>query len=777
MKTFSQFLSVLVLFAGMQSAAGQTVSQALNKRLETLKTQSDKERVFLISDRDLYSPGENIWLTAMVYDILSPSLSNLSSSVFVRVYNSDQSEVLSKKFPVINGIATGAMTLPADIPDDIYYLKGETSLSGVPGLYFKKIIINQKPIPQFIIEASIPDQLFKPTEQIPMTITFKDYYNEPISSINYLVEFFDGAKKISEISGKIKKELNAEVKFTVPQTLASGLLHYRITGSQKSREAILTGQLKTVSEKIFVEFYPESGKLVDNIQTKVRFYVYDAAGQPVSASGSLIAMGVKLNPISSNSNGLGAVSLTPNANTEYKLQLELPGTGVVEFPMPAVQEKGMTLQFGASSGNLVSGHIKSNYPTQTAVILIAESNGNIIHLSEQTIGAEFPIAIDVSKAGNSMIHLVLLSATADILAEQLVFGGDLNHTKKLEPATINKAVRGKMAYELAGPIGATAMSAVNQPWIMSILTNYQPWLLAYPYDFVQQSMYQTESFLAGIIDDELLQEYLACYTPSLFSWDKVLNTQGSQVIYKQSKSVMSNKALLDKIKIHGNEIRTNDVVKQTNMNASSYFITSNPKFLTALYDQKTENIPSYVKMLQSGTQLLEVIQTIKPYRLEGSNIVFVGGSNSLMAQGGALIVIDGVNRGTDVAILRNISSFDVSKINVSTNPVDIQRYTGLNSVGLIEIWLKKGELPDNTQAKAQNGEDVFIPVDYEQSKSQNADYRSTLHWNCSSMGTNDKWQQQYFNSDLLSSVFVQIYLIPTTGVPVLFQDYYQVDPK
>ncbi|MDZ7608480.1 MAG: hypothetical protein U5K79_23490 [Cyclobacteriaceae bacterium] len=697
MKTFSQLLAVLMLVAGLQSATGQTISQVLNKRVDALKAQSDKERVFIISDRDLYSPGEDVWLTAMVYDIFSPALSNLSASVYVTVYNSDQAEVFGKNFPMVNGIASGSLTLPDDIPDDVYYLKGETSLSGGPGWYFKKIIVNQKSVAPFVVEATMADQLFKPGEEISMTVSFKDYYNEPIPNISYQIDFFDGDKKLTELSGKIKKELSAIVKFNVPQTLASGLLNYRITANQKTREAVLTGQLKTISDKIFVEFFPESGKLVDNIQTNVRFYAYDAAGQPVRASGSLMARDVKLLPVASNSHGLGTFSLTPNATAEYTLQLDLPEVGIMDFPLPVVQPQGMTLQFGSSSEKSVSGLIKSNFPSETSSILIAESNGAIIHLSEQKVGAEYPMTIDISKAQGNIIHLILSSADADILAEQLIFTGGMNIVEQLAPVNSQEFVRGKMVYELASPTGTTVMSAVNQPWVLSNLFNQQPWLMGYPYDLMQQPMYQSESFLSGIMDEQLLKEYLMCYTPSLFSWDKVLNSQGGQAVYKPSKLVAANRALLDKIKIHGIESRANDMVQHTNMNASSYFIISNPKFLTALYEQKTEKIPSYLKMLQSGTPLMEVIQTIKPYKLEGSNIVFFGTRPLLSQQ-----LVNCSRRSADrhrwsepwhgcFYPEKNISSFDVAKIAVSTNPIDVQRYTGLNSVGVVEIWLKKGQ--------------------------------------------------------------------------------------
>jgi hypothetical protein len=87
----------------------------------------------------------------------------------------------------------------------------------------------------------------------------------------------------------------------------------------------------------------------------------------------------------------------------------------------------------------------------------------------------------------------------------------------------------------------------------------------------------------------------------------------------------------------------------------------------------------------SGSTILDVIKMTKPFRLEGNQIVFYGSNNSLNYQSGALIVIDGQKMGTDITALNSVNAFDVKSINISTNPVDIQRYTGLNSVGLIEI--------------------------------------------------------------------------------------------
>jgi hypothetical protein len=137
-------------------------------------------------------------------------------------------------------------------------------------------------------------------------------------------------------------------------------------------------------------------------------------------------------------------------------------------------------------------------------------------------------------------------------------------------------------------------------------------------------------------------------------------------------------------------------------------------------------------MLNSSTNLMDVIKTMKPFKLVNNQIVFIGSENSFNYQGGALIVMDGQQMGTDISIIQSISPIDVDHINVSTNPMDIQRYTGLNSVGVIEIFLKKGTaLPGSTKAVTTiqyNGEYRVPKVFPTESPNPKRDFRTTLQW-------------------------------------------------
>ena len=135
---------------------------------------------------------------------------------------------------------------------------------------------------------------------------------------------------------------------------------------------------------------------------------------------------------------------------------------------------------------------------------------------------------------------------------------------------------------------------------------------------------------------------------------------------------------------------------EMNLLQTAYFET-NPDLFASVPDKKMDAFNNKRKddfwraYLDQSTNLLDIINMIKPFDLMGERIVFKGSHNSLLNQGGALIVIDGQQLGTSASTLSSIPPMNVEDIHVSTKLSDVAKYTGLNSVGVIEITTKKGK--------------------------------------------------------------------------------------
>jgi hypothetical protein len=155
-------------------------------------------------------------------------------------------------------------------------------------------------------------------------------------------------------------------------------------------------------------------------------------------------------------------------------------------------------------------------------------------------------------------------------------------------------------------------------------------------------------------------------------------------------------------------------------------------------EKSQPRIESYKTLLASATNLMDVIKSMKPYNLINGQIVFHGMINSINAQSGALIVVDGVKMGTQADVMNNIAPYDVDEIHISTDPIDIQKYTGLNNVGVIEITTKKGLKVSPVSGKSAPKEELYkdgirIPRNFLTADAltgqKGKDLRTTLYWN------------------------------------------------
>ena len=183
-------------------------------------------------------------------------------------------------------------------------------------------------------------------------------------------------------------------------------------------------------------------------------------------------------------------------------------------------------------------------------------------------------------------------------------------------------------------------------------------------------------------------------------------------------------------------------------------------------EPKPEKQSSTEKYLHSGSSILEVIKMTKPFRIENNQIVFYGSQNSVNFQSGALIVIDGVKMGTDISALNSLSPFEVKSINISTNPVEIQRYTGLNSVGIIEITTRHKStdlLPE--QEEAGLGFEPKATFDAEKMPHSNWVYQTTLLWkNGIVPDENGKIELKLKASEIKSDFVVHVDIVSESGM-------------
>ena len=236
----------------------------------------------------------------------------------------------------------------------------------------------------------------------------------------------------------------------------------------------------------------------------------------------------------------------------------------------------------------------------------------------------------------------------------------------------------------------------------------------------------SRAFPDKISNTALLDAYLISNRLKGFNWDIIRHNNTSIASDKKFEAQVSDYVV--------SYARKYSLLSKDQIAGEPYYSANEDLFSKAVRQVRpnTTSLDFQRSLLSTATNLLDVIKTIKPFTLISNKIVFIGSENSLFFQDGALLIVDGVQVGTDVSAISGFSPLDVDHINISTNPAEVHRYTGLNSVGIIEIIMKTGKVTTPlTQKESTNKYDGGYRVANKfpaEPTNPKLDTRTTLLW-------------------------------------------------
>ena len=87
--------------------------------------------------------------------------------------------------------------------------------------------------------------------------------------------------------------------------------------------------------------------------------------------------------------------------------------------------------------------------------------------------------------------------------------------------------------------------------------------------------------------------------------------------------------------------------------------------------------------------------------------------------------------------------------------------------------MKRGELVDSDEEMLEQDLEFESP-DYDNTRGEKEDYRSTLMWNVTDAQAGSNYELNYFHSDLISPVKVRLFFIPENGMPGYYEMEYEM---
>ncbi|MEI6276852.1 MAG: MG2 domain-containing protein [Prolixibacteraceae bacterium] len=712
MKTF--YLLAILMTAGLVlSAQDQETIAKINRQLAGYYGSHPIQKVFVTTDKSIYKPGETVWFQTIVTDNnLIPSASG-SNELFVKLYDAKGKSEIQQLFKIRNGSANCDIALPKALTKGFYFLcVFPSSTTNPEDISITGVNIDPNYNNQWLVKSSLKDSISISGQKNELYAEIRDLSGEIQKNSTVRFQLMNGAEMIEK--GKLKT--NDQGKLTIPfsfPTKTNGepfLMELSANREESVSEIFLPSNLDAVQ----IQFYPEGGTLIPGTLSKIGFTAMNKWGMPVGVEGDLQNQNSQMiAQVRTIDKGLGMFTLNCAENQKYKLVISGKTGQNQTFDLPNPNPNGLSLSIVKFDPQFITANLVFADKQKHSIALTMTQGNNMSWAADLDINQGGRIKIPADSIPHGINRLSVFSTTGELLAERIVFV-DKKQELKIEVLPEknsmltgeNMKVKVRLMDEKNQPLsGKISISVSDQHLIDATKPEIDESLL------ISSELENPFSLISGALKGKITQSilmdvYLIANRIKNGKWSSVLNSNPSATLEENRNLKPESEKKMDAqlSALLAGYGQKNRLIVQNGLQDVNYYTNNEGLFPKApkIYKENNTALENQRRMFESATSILEVIKTLKPYKIQNNMIVFIGSENSLNYQGGALIVLDGQMLGTDISQLSGINPSEVDHINVSTNAMDIQRYTGLNSVGLIEIFQKKATMTELAPASESN---------------------------------------------------------------------------
>lgn len=207
-----------------------------------------------------------------------------------------------------------------------------------------------------------------------------------------------------------------------------------------------------VTGQVSLQFFPESGELVDGIISTVAFKAVNESGMPTTVTGAIKgADGVVVTNFNSYHDGMGKLQFKPVAGVQYIAEIDQP-SGKKTFLLPEVKTSGINLKVQDETGGkkFQLTRSKTNKDQFDRLTLVVQINNHVVFENEiefenyQSVNGH--ILTDSLPSG--ILHFAVFNKDGLPLAERLSFVNNREYAAGTTLKTITFSSAKRAANEL-----------------------------------------------------------------------------------------------------------------------------------------------------------------------------------------------------------------------------------------------------------------------------------------------------------------------------------------
>ncbi|MDI3322244.1 hypothetical protein [Pinibacter soli] len=201
---------------------------------------------------------------------------------------------------------------------------------------------------------------------------------------------------------------------------------------------------------ISLRFFPEGGDMVNGVESVVAFKAIDNNGYPVNINGNIMSSsGQKVAAFKSIHDGMGSVTLTPQANTTYKAVWKDVFGKDQSVDLPAAKASGAVIKVsdGLDTKNFTIKRSTGGGDALNTMHIVAMMNQQVVYMANLHVkdGADMTGEIPSTQLPSCIMQLTLFDADWKPVAERITFvdNNDYQFDANVRKKSIQLTKRGK----------------------------------------------------------------------------------------------------------------------------------------------------------------------------------------------------------------------------------------------------------------------------------------------------------------------------------------------
>lgn len=406
------------------------------ERVIDIKTSqfSYAEKIYLQLSSTIFISDDVVWFKAIVTDVNHLS-TDLSGILYVELIDFEERIIDQKVLKLKDGIASSSFQLNQQMLPGRYLIRAYTEWNKnfnedfIYNQYIdiyasNEIVKKDEVITDITLTETLPNQ-FELTGNVYPSLIDPNYRGK-------LMVYIDMGTERDSIEIKKDNKYGYRFNYVLPENAVTAKIELKLN-SVKQRNNNLgftTPYRKTIvldKNYLDLQFFPEGGKLVDGLISKVAFKALDYKNESVVISGHIVDQYDSIIvPFKTNTFGMGFTDFKPNKEKKYYGVVENSKGVLFRYKLPEVFDSGYVLRAN-NSKDYIRIAINSTILEPEDLVLKVQSRGITYHDINFTIKEGFAdIAVEKDGLPEGIIKFTILHKNESPICERLIF----NHKDK-----------------------------------------------------------------------------------------------------------------------------------------------------------------------------------------------------------------------------------------------------------------------------------------------------------------------------------------------------------